>query len=102
MHLFFLTIPKPLKQHPIFLKKNYPFRFPRRRFSDLEADIKVFGRKTLRLLGYLTFEFLYHDPLTMPSKSFKALRIAYCQFALNYNTILSSNIYTDIDERFFV
>ena len=21
MHLFFLTIPKPLKQHPIFLKK---------------------------------------------------------------------------------
>jgi hypothetical protein len=26
MHLFFITILKPLKQHPI-LKKDHPFRF---------------------------------------------------------------------------
>jgi PAS domain S-box-containing protein len=37
----------------------------------------------------------------LPSKSFKALKIAYCQLALKYNTISPSNIYTDIDERFF-
>jgi len=27
MRLFFLTIPKPLKQYTLF-KKDYPFRFP--------------------------------------------------------------------------
>jgi hypothetical protein len=38
MRLFFLTIPKPLRQHPI-LKKDHPFRY-----------IHGFKRKTLR--GY--------------------------------------------------
>jgi hypothetical protein len=40
MRLFFLTIPKPLKQHPI-LKKDHPFRSPSRRliFKDLEEKL---------------------------------------------------------------
>ena len=34
MPLFFITIPKPLKQHPS-LKKAYPFRF----FKDIEEKL---------------------------------------------------------------
>jgi len=34
------TIPKPLKQYTLFLKKDYPFRSLRRRLSGPEADIK--------------------------------------------------------------
>jgi hypothetical protein len=36
MHLFFLTIPKPLKQYTLF-KKDYPFRSPNRRSNPCET-----------------------------------------------------------------
>jgi hypothetical protein len=42
MRLFFLMIPKPLKQHSI-LKKYHPFRY-----------FQGFGRKTSRLLNQLS------------------------------------------------
>jgi hypothetical protein len=42
LRLFFLTIPKPLKQHPI-LEKDHPFR-----------SIQGFRRKTPRPLKYIT------------------------------------------------
>ena len=41
MRLFFLTIPKPLKQCTLF-KKEYPFRSPRQRFYEPEDHEHVF------------------------------------------------------------
>jgi hypothetical protein len=38
------TIPEPLKQHPI-KKKDHSFLFPRRRLSELEANMQRFRKK---------------------------------------------------------
>jgi hypothetical protein len=43
MRLFFLTIPKPLKQHPLYKKITH------------SANTEGFGRKTPRGLNYLDF-----------------------------------------------
>ena len=45
MHLFFLTIPKPLKQYTPF-KKDDPLRSPKRRLYEPEAHTYVLTIRT--------------------------------------------------------
>ena len=46
MRLFFLTIPKPLKQHPIY-KKDHPFRSSRQRLILKDLEEKPFNPRPL-------------------------------------------------------
>jgi len=52
MRLFFLTIPKPLKQYTLF-KKDDPLRSPKRRLYEPEAHTYVLTIKTPQPLTYL-------------------------------------------------
>jgi len=52
MRLFFLTIPKPLKQYTLF-KKDYPFRSMRRRLSEPEDDILMVVIETSKPLNII-------------------------------------------------
>jgi len=71
IYLFFLKIPKPLKQYTLF-KKDYPFHSPlwpgsptgwkrRRRLSGLEADIYVFHVYEWNGKTHLSVQFINED-----------------------------------------
>ena len=52
IRLFFLMIPKPLKQYTLF-KKDYPFRSMRRRLSEPEDDILMVVIETSKPLNII-------------------------------------------------